>query len=294
MSFIKNNTYKVFGMIIESEITCTELEQTTGEPEVFIHFDKIPAGSKHSGSSKDHFFLSVKNIADYLILNGNEIIIEKSQDVNEDTVRLHLLGSAFGALIHQRGLLPIHGSAVTSGDFAFLLSGESGTGKSTLANAFIKNDYLLLTDDVCVVSLNNEKPLAHPAYPQMKLWKKSIDFLNINLENLRKIHQEVEKYAISVPAHYFNKPVPLKYIFILEKNKNATIEILKLKGVEKFDALMKNIYRLHFIRPMNINDHNFKMVSTVARQLDVYSVKRPDDLTLMDGIMKHISSIIKS
>jgi hypothetical protein len=288
MSIIKNKKYKIFGMIVESEIPCVELEPSTGEPEVFIRIGKIPAGFQNTGSIRDQFFLPVKDVADFLITGGREIIIEPHQDVHEEVIRTYLLGSAFGALIHQRGLLPLHGSAITKGDFAIMISGGSGTGKSTLANAFINKDYLMLTDDVCVITLDHNLPFVHPGYPQMKLWKNTTDFFDIDVKKLRKIHPEADKYAVPVGSHYFYRSVPLKFMFILDENKNASLEIIKLKGIEKFDAIMNNIYRTHFISQMNIQESNFKTVSAVAGQIEVFSISRPDDLTLLDEMMKRI------
>ena len=294
MPVSKINIYKVFGLIVESEFAFSELEQSSGNADVFIRTDEIPAEKKSALPSNNHFYLQVSDVADYLVLNGSEIIVEKKTGTDERVVRLHLLGTVFGILIHQRGFLPVHGSAVTSGSFAIILSGEPGSGKSTLANGFLKNGYSILADDVSVVSLENGHAIVHPAYPQMKLWKNTAEFFGMVANPLNKIHQDTDKYSFHVGSQYYNKPLALRFVFILEKNSGSSPVFTLLKGVEKFDALMKNIYRLNFINNMNIQEPSFKMLGSVAVLTEVFSVKRPDDLNQLDDIVKHIISITET
>ena len=77
-----------------------------------------------------------------------------------------------GALLMQRKILPLHGSAIAIDGKAYALIGDSGAGKSTLASAFLNKGYQLLSDDVIAVSLLNKKycQLFIPSYPQQKLW----------------------------------------------------------------------------------------------------------------------------
>jgi hypothetical protein len=149
----------------------------TGNPDVTIDFGKFPQSIENplfSGvrfqTSGQKFLLTVDKIARYYVVDGKSITIEPFVNADMDEVRLFLLGSAFGALIHQRGLLPFHGSSLKIGNSAIILSGLSGAGKSTLAAAFRQKGYQILSDDVSVISfLNDQIPIVHPGYPQMKL-----------------------------------------------------------------------------------------------------------------------------
>ena len=76
---------------------------------------------------------------------------------NEDHVRLYILGTCMGALLLQRKILPLHGSAIAINGKAYAIVGDSGAGKSTLASAFLNKGYQLLSDDVIPVSLSNEE-----------------------------------------------------------------------------------------------------------------------------------------
>jgi hypothetical protein len=85
--------------------------------------------------SPDRFLLGLGKIARYLVSEGREIVIERVPGGSDDAVRVFLFGSVFGALLHQRGVLPLHGSAVMPSRGATIFAGPSGSGKSMLAAA---------------------------------------------------------------------------------------------------------------------------------------------------------------
>ena len=93
-----------------------------------------------------------EQVARYLVSGGCEIIIEPHPTATEKDVRLFLLGSAMGALLLQRGIWPLHGSAIAGRSGAALFVGVSGSGKSTLVGAFHQRGFQVLADDVCAIT----------------------------------------------------------------------------------------------------------------------------------------------
>src|SRR6185436_17962029 len=67
-------------------------------------------------------------------------------------VGFHLVRSVTGAVLQQRGLLPLHASALLLGAGAIALLGPSRAGKSTLAAALARRGHPVLADDVVPVS----------------------------------------------------------------------------------------------------------------------------------------------
>ena len=149
--------YTVFGLKVRSELALPELapDRTETPADVVIARGKIPglksaeAGLHVAG---DALVLVVPEVARYAIRGGSSIVVEpETADVPETNVRLFLLGSAFGALLHQRGLLPLHANAVEIDGSAVAFMGASGSGKSTLAMWLCDQGFRILADDVCVV-----------------------------------------------------------------------------------------------------------------------------------------------
>ncbi len=289
-------TYRAFGLIIRSEFECPELLITTGIPDVTIKFGVVPQSLSNPlflgvrfQTSGPEFLLTVDKIARYYILNGNCITIELFENADINEVRLFLLGSAFGALIHQRGLLPFHGSSIKIGSSAIILSGLSGAGKSTLAAAFCKKGYLMLSDDVSVLSFTPEGfPIVHPGYPQMKLWPDSILKLGKDPSNYSKIRKQIEKHSIPIKNNFWDQPLPLKKIYIISSSNLGELKIESIKGVEKFSLLKTHTYRYNFVSGKEMQTSHFKSFDHLAKNVEVLKLTRPTGKFLFDELINLI------
>ena len=95
-------------------------------------------------------------MASYRVSHGCEILIQPDAGALEQDVRGYLLGSIFAVLCHQRGLLPLHASAVAyqGGVAAFLAN--SGHGKSSMAAHLAGRGFPVVADDVCLVDVRGE------------------------------------------------------------------------------------------------------------------------------------------
>ena len=115
---MSNYRYIAFGLVIKSPFEIQELVKSDEESfDVEICYNKIT----HQLNLEKEWFNVAENIltfvvddkiAAFRVSNGNLIEIDRYLDATEEDIRLFLLGSAFGGLLHQRGLLPLHASAV--------------------------------------------------------------------------------------------------------------------------------------------------------------------------------------
>ena len=168
--------YKAFGLVFESDLLLPELLSIPAIiPDVKIRRGAVYATQLTGGFKK--LYLPIRGVSCFLIQNGNEIIYQKEKEGHEDSLRLFLLGSAMGALLQQRGLIVLHGNALSwNGEDCSIVVGDAGAGKSTLAAQSLRKGAQVLTDDVSAISLNAKgQILVMPAYPQLKLWQNAID-----------------------------------------------------------------------------------------------------------------------
>ncbi len=294
-------TYKAFGLTIQSEIELPELPIAFGAPDVTITLGNVPKTLDNplfTGvrfvTKLNEFLLRVDRIASYYVIEGKQITVEIMPEADIADVRLFLLGSAFAALIHQKGLLPFHGSSVNIDNSAIIFSGQSGAGKSTLAAAFYKKGYPLLSDDISVISFSEKgEPFVQPGYPQMKLWADSIKKLGDEPSAYNTIRKQIEKRSIPITSSYQNESLPLKNIFIIVSSNLGELKVEALKGVEKFNLLSNHTYRFNFIAGKQMQTSHFKNITAITNHVNVMRLVRPSGKFVFDEMIGMILNSMK-
>jgi len=281
--------YACFGLDVHSEIPLPELAgmppppATAARPRVVIRTGTIPAeltivpgAGRARAIGCDTFLIDVKDTARYLVRGGAEIVVEPCAGGSALNLRLFLLGSAFGALCHQRGFLPLHANAVVVGGRAFAFAGRSGIGKSTLAAYFQTRGYQVLCDDVCVVSFDDEgRPMAWPGLPRLKLWRDAAETFGHDSRALERAIDGRDKYHVPLASTGDRGPYPLARIYLLRNVADGAPEAIEhLTAAPAVRALMANTYRRGFVRKMDLLDRSFQQATAVAHHAAVFSAAR--------------------
>ena len=246
--------YILFGLVFESEIELPELIAADAgrSVDVFIRLgpleDGLPSKPGLHPVAPGRALLCIGEAGRYLCVDGQAICVEPQPGVPVRNLRLFLLGSAMGLLLHQRGLLPIHANAVEIDGKAYAFMGPSGSGKSTLAVWFQDHGYRLYCDDVCVVSFDETGgPLAWPGLPRLRLWRDVLDRTGRDAAQFQRSFQDDddwEKYDVPAMA-VAAEPIALGGLYLLERADEREFELLG--GVIAMDAVFANIYRGEFL-----------------------------------------------
>lgn len=308
--------YACYGLTIDSELALTELTPApeggaagpgssgrvtgpppavgaTAPPDVAITLSRAPldrpAEAEQFGprlwSTPRDLWLDVPGVARFLVHEGREILVEPARGTDEDSVRVFLLGSAFGALLLQRGLLVLHGNAIRVGNQCLLCVGASGAGKSTLAAAFLRRGHEILADDVVPV---NDEGAALPGFPRIKLWRDVADHLGVDTTLLRRIRPQMEKFHYPVPRPGSDQPVPVRWIYVLESHAGAGTCIEPIRGTRRFEALHTNTYRMRFLRGLKLEPAHLKLCGLLASRTHLARVARPDRGFELDALVDAI------
>jgi hypothetical protein len=293
--------YRAFGLSVSSEYELTDLETIAplGRPDVRIILGETPpelAGATvcrpHLQIAPQSLLLKVRVAGHFWVRDGRAIIFNPLPDAPPETVRLFLLGSAFGALLHQRGILPIHGSALGYGGEAFILTGVTGAGKSTLAAALVRKGCKLLTDDVAAVTFDSAgTPWAQPAYPQQKLWRDSANAMELATGRLIRVMADMEKYAVPAVGRYQGEPAALSTIFHLLKPAGAESGKLGLepvRGVDKLPLILRNVYRPRFVKGLGIQGEHLQRCFRLAEKVKTARVYRTWDLGELEELAERV------
>lgn len=278
----KKYTYRAFGLIISSEIKIPEFISATGKSQVEITIGKLPdnipeiykQGFRYQ-IAKNEFLLRFKAWAEFYVKDGNIIVVQPNEGVDERDVRVFLLSPVIGILLHQRKLLPLHSSGICYNNEAILFAGNSGSGKSTLALAMNRHyGFKLISDDITAISLENEKVVAHSSFPSIKLWQDSLEMFEIPIEEIPIIRKDVFKYRYDNSTEFHEGKLIPSTLFFLETADVKQISIAEIKGAAKFNLLRQNIFRKNMIDELYSSEH-FNISSVFLNQIKCFKIIRP-------------------
>jgi len=268
-------------------VSCLPLPELLPAPDgavadVMVEYGEVPAelpGALERGvryqSAPGAFWLRVDEVATFLVRDGRRVTIAREAGADDDDVRLFLMGSVFGALLHQRDDLVLHGSAIVAGEACVALLGQSGAGKSTLAAAFRQRGYPVLTDDLCVVRAGaGGRLLAQPGVPQAKLWPDSLEELNLPADGLRRIRRKLEKRAVPLGADFATTARPMKKIYLLGADNKEELALAPAAGPRKFSILKHQTYRFGFLAGIDDRAGHFQLALRLAQGTPVGVVRR--------------------
>jgi hypothetical protein len=297
------HNYEAFKLLICSEIILPELplaaESQLNKEHINIKFGVVDASGLNCSATKGLFYqateselwLHVPNIARFLVSNGNQIIIDAVPGIDEESIRVFILGSCMGALLMQRNLFLLHGNAVKIGEHCISFVGHSGAGKSTLCGAFFKRGYSILADDVCAIDANG---FVLPSFPQIKLWFDAAQHLNIETKSLRKIRPRIEKFAVPLDQQFHTETLPLKIVYVLNPHNKSEFNLETIKGVQKLQPMQNNAYRKHYIKGLEREKGHFLQSANIANKVAVVRVTRPNEGFDLDQLVTLIEQDMAS
>lgn len=298
--------YVLFGLRLRSSIALPELSAATPgpAPDIVIDHGDVPGEVEADGRPhpvEGGAVLAFEGVARYAITGGSRIIVQPEPGADERNVRLFLLGSAMGMLLHQRGLLPLHANAVEIDGKAVAFMGPSGAGKSTLAAWFEGRGHGIIADDVCVVTFDHAGlPLATPGLPRFRLWRAAMTMLGKDhgaFERSFAGDEQYDKYDVPVPVgSAVDTALPLAAVYLLGTGETFSVE--RLTGVAAAETIFANTYRGAFVgMAKEPHDHWHACLRLITRST-VFRVDRRWDLERMDeqneAIVAHARQLLAS
>lgn len=272
--------YRLFGLSVLSEIPLPELvaDPGGGSADVRIRIGAIataPDAEAGLHIEGDEALLVIPPAGRFLTRAGREMLVEPADGVSPRNLRLYLLGSAFGAILHQRSLLPLHANAVVVEGRAIGFMGHPGAGKSTLAAWFHDRGFDVLADDVCVVTPGPDgHPLAHPGIPRLRLWREALEAGGRDASVFERSFDDTDKYTVPTDLDRILPAVPLSHLYLLEKAEEETPSISRLEGSAAVEAMIANTYRGAYVRPMGRTRQHMLACAELARTVPVFRARR--------------------
>lgn len=283
--------YHCYGLTISSDLDLPELSPARFDAaDVVITQREIAADAIRDAQQLGPFLyanrtqlqLEIPNVARYLIENGNRITWQPLADVDAESIRVFLLGSCFGALLFQRGLLVLHGNAVRVGDGCVICVGHSGAGKSTLAAALVRCGHTLVADDVCAI---NAEGFIEPGFPRIKLWADTAQQLGIDTQPLARIRPGIDKFNLPLVEDFCHQSLPVRAIYVLHRHNKDEFALDEVHGMERFQLLRNNSYRQRFMQGMQLQPAHLKLCSMLAQRTRIARITRPQAGFQLDALV---------
>lgn len=244
----------------------------------------------------DTFVLEVPECARLTVTNGRDILVEPVVNADHGYVCLALFGSAMGVLLHQRGILPLHGSAVMVAGKGVAIVGPSGAGKSTLAAAMVKRGHRVLTDDICAAERGSDGHFwISPGPARMKLWEDAIERLGVDSGAVVEYLSGLSKMGVLLQdSDHSSEPQPLAGVVVVTPGDGPLPLMNPLTSfASRVEALVSFTYRQQYLFGSAQRRRHFSACTELAEKVPFLSIVRPRDGCFLDDLLVAVESVVR-
>lgn len=286
--------YSAYELIIESEISLSAVVSPPKSPDVTVKIaDLSNTNSQETNDNKSNSILgNLPGVAKFLIKNGQKILVEPEQNIDETVLSPCILGSAMAILLQQRGLLVLHASCVVIKGNAVAFLGNSGDGKSTICSAFHNRGYSILTDDVMAIAIEENNIRVIPSIPEIKLRADSANSLGYQAGTLSPLHPLTKKRVHKIESGFTHQAVSLKKIYLLDKGEKNQIK--PLSSQNSFIELVKHTRAVKTLKSQNLEQAHFNKCAIIAEKIPVCKLIRRFTLSELPSLIDLVESDLNS
>ena len=297
--------YWLSGWRVRSAVPLPELPAWTVDdraPDIEIELGTVPAATADWKTfsplihlaSPDRVRLAIARVASYWVEGGRRVIVEPHLPVEAPAIRLFLLGTVLAILCYQRGLVPLHASAVEVPGGALLMSGRSGLGKSTLAAMLVARGHRLIADDVCVLDLGaGDDPLIRPVLPRLKLWQDAAQAMAVSTDGLEQVRDQALKFSLPVAEGRFrSEPIRAAHIVLLRPSRlSPAISATPLAPIAAIES-GQLFYRRRLAEALGGRALLFRARIALGRFVPITELSRPDDLGALPALADRVLALV--
>jgi hypothetical protein len=195
------------------------------------------------------------------------------------------------ALVYQ-DVEPLHATVVRIDDFAIGFLGDCGFGKSTLLASFVADGFQVLTDDLLVVDLSDDRPVARSGSGRIKLLPDSASAFLGDVSRGVPLHASTTKRSFPLDArHRHTGGLRLECLFVLpqpeERALTASIELLPLRRTALVQELLKNSFVAEMIDRRRLAGQ-FSFAARLASRIDGVRLRYPAGLHHLPSLRQRI------
>lgn len=296
--------HTTYGLTIESDLLLPELPPAAARAGLpaDLTIRRGRSYEKLAARSMDGEFLVAREKASlfwpeagcFTLRTGREVEIEPVAGVLDATLRAFLLGPVLAIVLHQRGYLVLHASAVAlrgaDGQWSAVgFLGHSGEGKSTLAAALHARGHRVVVDDFIAVpvapnpqpELSWTPPLIFPGFARLRLSPQALRALGHEADALPLLHSTQDRRVYPVEEGFHASSLPLQRLYWLQRGPAVCSQVLP--PARAMVPLVQHSYCAGLLSATEAAEE-FQQCGRLARHLAVCQLQRPRDLALLDQV----------
>lgn len=293
-------TYFAYGFTIGSYYPMFGFEEICSiHPDIVIESGTTPGRlknvrnqSRFYQSNDEEFLLRINGIATYYVTRGTNVIVQRMNNADDGEVSAYLSGMIMGVIFHQRGLIPLHASSVVYNGKCLVFAGDTGAGKSTLAALLINSGANLVADDITLIGFKKKLPVVYPAYPCLKVWRRNLNLMGIDISKLHKVPLEKEKYYLPI-TEFETKETSIDYVFFIESDNVGFTDARSLVGIQKFIKFEKSIYLGNYMYNNDYEGAFFKKLNMLIMSLPASVLSKSESEINYDKLLITVMKLIE-
>ncbi len=234
-------------------------------------------------AAEDTIVLEWRAVGRFTIRPDHSVKVEPARDAAAALVREFLQGPVAAVRLRQRGLLVLHGSAVTLNGRAVVLCGASGWGKSTLAAALHRRGHPVLADDYAAIRVGVRRPTLYTGPPLLKLWPDSAQVLGLDAAALPRVHPLADKRRVRTRRSPGARSVRLGQVVILAPG--SLCKLAPLDPSEALIELLRHSYGARTLAALHPADH-FARCAALVRTVPIMRLGAPRSLAQLPRLAR--------
>lgn len=244
-------------------------------------------------STPSEYLLSLSGIADYYILNGQEVIISPHKDANQQVISLFFLTSVMAVILHYQQIIPLRATAIKYQQKAILICGLIGAGKSTTAIRLHQRGYHFYADEICGLKqdTNGEIKLIR-GYPFICLWKDSLPKLTQAVfKRTNQMREGLKKYFCHFQHPPTEEALAISQVIIMKSSAKPELSE-SLSQLEKFSFMLNNTLYREILFQQGRDQQHFQMMMKLLSKNQTHVINRSLLLKQQNTFIDFIENVI--
>ena len=228
--------------------------------------------------------------------DGRRILAYPLNSNPDDTLQAFLFGTVFSFALLKLGIEQLHATGVVINERAVGFLGDTGFGKSSLAAAFVQRGISLLTDDLLVIQIKNDRLFAQPGLPRLKVLPDTAETLNRGIFSGKIVVNAVTgKQMIGLGGQeFYATSVPLQALYSLRPTAGESdVRIERLYRNKAFVEICAATFNSGMTETDRLKEQ-FRMASRIATSVATKKLSYPHRFEALPEVCDSIIADIMS